>query len=70
MPDPKLDEFCRARDFKPSFLRNMQDYCRDVIQQQLDERETLIEENHRLIEENAALKKAAAKPRKTEAVLQ
>lgn len=60
MADPKLDEFIRAHDFKPSFLRDMQRYMRDIVQPRLDERETLIEQNHALAEEIATLKKRPA----------
>lgn len=42
MADPKLEEFCRAHDFKPSFLRDMQRYIRDEIQPKLDERDQLL----------------------------
>jgi len=61
MGDPKLDEFVRAHDFKPSFLRDMQRYVREVVQPLLDEREQLIEKNHALNEELIALKKRNGK---------
>lgn len=44
MADPKLEEFCRAHDFKPNFLRDMQRYLRDEIQPKLEERERLLDE--------------------------
>src|SRR5688572_10984044 len=44
MADPKLEEFCRAHDFKPNFLRDMQRYLRDEIQPKLEEREQLLAE--------------------------
>ena len=56
MADPKIEEFCRAHDFKPSFLRDMQRYLREQIQPRLDERDVLIEQNHALSEELHALK--------------
>jgi hypothetical protein len=61
MADPKIEEFVRAHDFKPSFLRDMQRYLRDTIQPLLDERDRVIEENHRLHEELIALKKKVGK---------
>lgn len=44
MADPKLEEFCRAHDFKPNFLRDMQRYLRDEIQPKLEERDRLLAE--------------------------
>jgi len=57
MGHAKIDEFVRAHDFKPSFLRDMQRILRDEVQPLLDEREALIEENHRLHEELLILRK-------------
>lgn len=48
MADPKLQEFTRAGELKFSFLRNIQDYVRDHIQPQLEEREALLVENAEL----------------------
>lgn len=45
MPDPILEEFCRAHALQDHSLRKFQRYVRDTVQGQLDERLSLIEEN-------------------------
>lgn len=68
MPDPKLEEFTRARELQPRFFRDMQSYLRDVIQPKLDERERMIEDITALTEENRELKKKLAGRGKAEPV--
>ncbi len=47
--DPKLEEFTRANDLSNMrFLRQMQQYIRDVTQPQLEERDRLLDENRQL----------------------
>jgi len=63
MADPKLEEFCRAHDFKQSFLRDMQRYVRDEIQPKLEERERLLLEKEGLRLQVADLQQKTAKRR-------
>jgi hypothetical protein len=44
MGHPLIDEFCRAHDFRPDFLRRCQREFREV-QSHLDQREALLTEN-------------------------
>lgn len=72
MPDPKIEEFTRAFELQPRFLRQMQEYLRTTVQPQLDERERLLDENGALRYENAALREElvalkAKKPQKEHA---
>lgn len=68
MADPKIEEFTRAFELQPRFLRQMQEYLRTTVQPQLEERDRLIDENGLLRYENAALREelAAAKTKKTQ----
>jgi len=66
MADPKLEEFCRAHDFKPSFLRDMQRYIRDEVQPKLEERERLIVEVESLRHERMAKASLRRKPEEVE----
>ncbi len=45
MGHPLIDEFVRARDFRPDFLRRCQRVFREEVQPLFDERETLLTEN-------------------------
>lgn len=45
MGHPVIDEFCRAREFRPDFLRRCQRIFRDEVIPLLDEREHLLREN-------------------------
>jgi len=58
MADPKLEEFCRAHEFKQSFLRDMQRYLREEIQPKLD----LLEQ---MQAERARTKSAPKKPQES-----
>lgn len=64
-----IDEFCRASELQPTFLRRCQRVFREEVQTQLDEREALIAENAGLTAEIADLKAAAEKPRKKTAAV-
>jgi regulator of replication initiation timing len=48
MGHPLIDEFCRAHDFRPDFLRRCQRVFRDEINPLLEEREQLLVENAHL----------------------
>ena len=45
MGHPLVDEFVRARDFRPDFLRRCQRVFREEVQPLFDERDTLLTEN-------------------------
>jgi len=60
MPDPKLEEFTRARELQPHFFRNLQTYVRDIVQPKLDAYDRLIDELAALTDENRELKKKLA----------
>ena len=65
---PLLEEFCRASEFQPHFLRRAQRELREVVQPLLDEREALLAEytakNARIAELEAQIAelKAPKKP--------
>lgn len=48
MSHPLIEEFCRAHQFDPSFLRQCQRVFREEVQTQLDERDRLLVENAEL----------------------
>lgn len=66
MGHPLVDEFCRAHQLDPSFLRRCQRVFRDEVQPQIDERTVLLEENATLkatlkeLTDKAARKRAEA----------
>ena len=62
MGHPLIEEFCRAHELQPHFLRRCQREFREIIQPMLDERDVLLAENTEL---KAKLEKATKK--KTEA---
>lgn len=45
MGHPLIEEFCRAHDFRPDFLRRCQRVFREEVQPQFDERDALLVEN-------------------------
>lgn len=48
MGHPLIEEFCRAHELHPTFLRRCQRVFRDEIQPLIDEREALLVENAEL----------------------
>jgi hypothetical protein len=55
MGHPLIEEFCRAHDFRPDFLRRCQRVFRDEVQPLIDERERLLVENADLKAELATI---------------
>ena len=64
MGHPLIDEFCRAHDFKPEFLRRCQREFRDIVNPLID---TLEADNARLRADLALAQHASAPRRKAEA---
>lgn len=64
MGHPLVDEFCRAADLKPTFIRRCQRVFREEVQTQLDERERLLEDNAHL---KAQLEKLQTKKKQASA---
>jgi len=61
MGHPLIEEFCRANNFQPSFLRRCQRVFREEVQPLLDQRDVLAEENDALKAVVEKLKAAKAK---------
>ena len=63
MGHPTIDEFCRAKDFQPHFLRRCQREFREQVQPQLDRLEAVEAENTSLKAQLARLQERATRCR-------